>query len=63
MKRILATAGIACIALIGATAPANAGPEENTNICHERVGIEPCVSITVSENALNGNRPCLHRAT
>lgn len=61
MKRILATAGIAGIALIGVTAPANAGDkgdddDKKVSICHA-TGSEtnPYVHITVSENALNGN--------
>jgi hypothetical protein len=56
MKKILATAGIAGIALIGVTAPANAGDNNKVNICHA-TGSEsnPYVSITVSENAVNGN--------
>ena len=56
MKRILATAGIAGIALIGVTAPANAGDNNKVSICHA-TGSEsnPYVSITVSENAVNGN--------
>jgi len=58
MKRILATAGIAGIALIGVTAPANAGDEgddKKVSICHA-TGSEsnPYVQITVSENAVNG---------
>lgn len=61
MKRILATAGIAGIALIGVTAPANAGDKgdddsKKVSICHA-TGSEsnPYVHITVSENAVNGN--------
>ena len=59
MKRILATAGIAGIALIGVTAPASAGDKDNDkkiSICHA-TGSEsnPYVHITVSENAGNGN--------
>src|SRR4029453_8687355 len=59
MKRILATAGIAGIALIGVTAPANAGDKDNDkkiSICHA-TGSEsnPYVHITVSENAGNGH--------
>jgi len=55
MKRILATAGIAGLALIGVTAPANAGGDK-ISICHA-TGSEknPYVQITVSENAANGN--------
>lgn len=58
MKRILATAGIAGIALIGVTAPANAGDKDNDkkiSICHA-TGSEsnPYVHITVSDNAGNG---------
>lgn len=69
MKRILATAGIAGIALVGVTAPANAGDEGNNgangdkkvSICHA-TGSEsnPYVHITVSENALNGNGHASH---
>lgn len=60
MKRILATAGIAGIALIGVTAPANAG-DDKVSICHA-TGSEsnPFVSITVSKNALNGNGHASH---
>ncbi|WP_052500477.1 hypothetical protein [Arthrobacter sp. SPG23] len=62
MKRILATAGIAGIALVGVTAPANAGGDKGdhgdkkVSICHA-TGSEsnPYVHITVSENAVNGN--------
>ena len=61
MKRILATAGVAGIALIGVTAPANAGDKGDDNdkkvsICHA-TGSEsnPYAHITVSENAVNGN--------
>lgn len=55
MKRILATAGIAGLALIGVTAPANAGGDK-VSICHA-TGSEtnPFVQISISENALNGN--------
>ncbi|MBT2596093.1 hypothetical protein [Arthrobacter sp. ISL-72] len=69
MKRILATAGIAGIALIGVTAPANAGGQgdndetgdKKVSICHA-TGSEsnPYVQITVSENSLNGNGHALH---
>lgn len=63
MKRILATAGIAGIALIGVTAPANAGDkgDDKVSICHA-TGSEsnPFVSITVSKNALNGNGHASH---
>ncbi|MEV7132458.1 hypothetical protein AB0N24_06170 [Arthrobacter sp. NPDC093128] len=60
MKRILATAGIAGIALIGVTAPANAG-DDKVSICHA-TGSEsnPFVSITVSKSALNGNGHASH---
>ena len=59
MKRILATAGIAGIALIGVTAPASAGDKDGdkkVSICHA-TGSEsnPYVHITVSENAANGH--------
>ena len=58
MKRILATAGIAGIALIGVTAPANAGDKDDDkkiSICHA-TGSEsnPYVHLTVSDNAGNG---------
>lgn len=55
MKRILATAGVAGLALIGATAPANAGGDK-ISICHA-TGSEsnPFVQISVSENAVKGN--------
>lgn len=70
MKRILATAGIAGIALVGVTAPANAGDKDNNNgangdnkvsICHA-TGSEtnPYVHITVNENALNGSGHASH---
>jgi hypothetical protein len=66
MKRILATAGIAGIALVGVTAPANAGgngtnDDKKVTICHA-TGSEsnPYVQITVSENSLNGNGHALH---
>lgn len=58
MKRILATAGIAGLALIGVTAPADAGGDggDKVSICHA-TGSEtnPYVQISISENALNGN--------
>jgi hypothetical protein len=55
MKRILATAGIAGLALFGVTAPANAGGDK-VSVCHA-TGSEtnPYVQISISENALNGN--------
>ena len=69
MKRILATAGIAGIALVGVTAPANAGDhgnngsndEKKVSICHA-TGSEsnPYVQITVSENSLKGNGHASH---
>lgn len=56
MKRILATAGIAGLALIGVSAPANAGPADKISICHATGSdSNPYVEITVSENALNGH--------
>ena len=66
MKRILATAGIAGIALVGVTAPANAtgngdDDDKKVSICHA-TGSEsnPYVHITVSENSLNGNGHATH---
>lgn len=58
MKRVLATAGILGLAILGSTAPAIAGPgpADKITICHA-TGSEknPHVEITVSENALNGH--------
>ncbi|MBT2512642.1 hypothetical protein [Arthrobacter sp. ISL-30] len=58
MKRVLATAGILGLAMLGSTAPAIAGPgpADKITICHA-TGSEknPHVEITVSENALNGH--------
>jgi hypothetical protein len=62
MKRILATAGIAGLALIGVAAPAIAGGDggdggDKVSICHA-TGSEtnPYVEISISENALSGDR-------
>src|SRR5206468_1896234 len=56
MKRILATAGILGLALVGSTAPALAGPADKITICHA-TGSEsnPYTEITISENALKGH--------
>ena len=56
MKKVLAAAGIAGLALLGISAPANAGPDDKISICHA-TGSEsnPYVEITISENGLNGH--------
>lgn len=55
MKRILATAGVAALAFVGVSAPANAGSTDKISLCHA-TGSEsnPYVHITVSDNAVNG---------
>ena len=56
MKKVLAAAGIASLALLGASSPANADPDNKISICHS-TGSEsnPYVEITISENGLNGH--------
>ncbi|MDR7084507.1 hypothetical protein J2X01_003818 [Arthrobacter ginsengisoli] len=56
MKKVLAAAGIAGLALLGASGPANADPDNKISICHS-TGSEsnPYVEITISENGLNGH--------
>jgi hypothetical protein len=56
MKKVLAAAGIAGLALLGASGPANADPDNKISICHA-TGAEsnPYVEIAISENGLNGH--------
>lgn len=56
MKKVLAAAGIAGLALLGASTPASADPEGKISICHA-TGSEtnPYVEIEISENGLNGH--------
>lgn len=56
MKKVLAAAGIASLALLATSAPANAGPDDKISICHA-TGSEsnPFVEITISENGLSGH--------
>ncbi len=56
MKKVLAAAGIAGLALLATSAPANAGPDDNISICHATGSdSNPYVEITISENGLNGH--------
>ena len=56
MKKVLAAAGIASLALLATSAPAIAGPDDKISICHA-TGSEsnPYAEITISENGLNGH--------
>lgn len=56
MKKVLAAAGIAGLALLATSAPANAGPDDKISICHATGSdSNPYVEITISENGLNGH--------
>ena len=56
MKKVLAAAGIASLALLAISAPANAGPDDKISICHATGSdSNPYVEITISENGLNGH--------
>ena len=56
MKKVLAAAGIASLALLATGAPANAGPEDKISICHATGSdSNPYVKIWISENGLNGH--------
>ena len=56
MKKVLAAAGIAGLALLAISAPANAGPDDKISICHATGSdSNPYVEITISENGLNGH--------
>lgn len=56
MKKVSVAVGIAGLVLLGASAPANADPEDKISICHA-TGSEtnPYVEITISENGLKGH--------
>lgn len=56
MKKVSVVVGVAGLVLLGASAPANADPEDKISICHA-TGSEsnPYVEITISENGLNGH--------
>jgi hypothetical protein len=56
MKKVLAAAGIAGLALLAISAPANAGPDDKISICHATGSdSNPYTEITISENGLNGH--------
>ena len=56
MKKALAAAGIAGLALLAISAPANAGPDDKISICHATGSdTNPYTEITISENGLNGH--------
>ena len=56
MKKALAAAGIAGLALLAISAPANAGPDDKISICHATGSdSNPYREITISENGLNGH--------
>lgn len=56
MKKVLAVAGIAGLALLTISAPANAGPDDKITICHATGSASnPYVEITISENGLKGH--------
>ncbi|BCW65956.1 hypothetical protein NicSoilB4_07190 [Arthrobacter sp. NicSoilB4] len=56
MKKVLAAAGIAGLALLATSAPAFAGPDDKITICHATGSdSHPYNEITISENGLNGH--------
>lgn len=56
MKKVLAAAGIAGLALLATSAPAFAGPDDKITICHATGSdSNPYNEITISENGLNGH--------
>lgn len=56
MKKVLAAAGIAGLALLATSAPAFAGPDDKITICHATGSdSNPYTEITISENGLNGH--------